>query len=191
MVTEEKFNIHLSNGEFEIIYSSFNEVCNGFNLQDFEIKIGMTENSACEYMEKLKPVVNFMRHIKYKHTELPKNYRLLQEYSAYWSEESGTIMFKSQKDEYIFYQPEEGKCYFNRITEMEFFLDTEIEEQVSIILRISVFDMKLMLAMVRETYEYLYKEIGGDVYAIRIGRDPIEAEKMMEKMQKEIAKHTA
>jgi len=190
MTINETFFIQLSHTNMKIIWNSFNEVCNGFVLPDFEKKIGMTLYSARDYMENLEPVSLLVYYLNYKGEEiLPKTQKQLTDgYIAYWDEKSRSVVFEALDKTRIVYQPEKGMSYFTKLATMD--LPVESEYELSLVMRLGVSELTVLLAVVREAYEYIYKEIGGGAYHARIGRDPDEAEEMMEKMQKEIEKHT-
>jgi len=173
-----------------IIRNSFNEVCNGFHVPDFEKKIGMKLDSVSDYMENIELIYRLTFNLHYKGEEvLPETQKQLTDgHIAYWDAKSQSVIFEAPNKTRIVYQPEEGRSYFTKLATMDFPVESEYE--LSLLMRVGVSELKLMLAVVRQTYEYLHKEIGGGEYRIRMGQHPAEAEKTIKELQQEIDKHT-
>jgi hypothetical protein len=49
----EKSTLEISKEELVIMCNALNEVCNGFNVLDFEMKIGTTEENALKFLKSL------------------------------------------------------------------------------------------------------------------------------------------
>jgi len=187
MATDKAFLVQFSFMELRIIKGSFNEVCNGFLLPDFKKKIGMTRDSAWEYMENLWPIYLFMRNLANNGGKaLPKTQKQLGDGNvAYWDEQSQSVVFETPDKRRIVYQPENGKKYFTKLSALD--VPVEAEYKLSLLMRLGVPDLKLMLAVVAETLRVLHEEY--EEYQTRMGPEPEDAERTMEKLRTEITKH--
>ena len=185
MTTEETVTVHFFHREFRAIFGSF---YNTPYISDFEAKIGITENAMDEWMEALRPVRILMRSIKDEEILPAEHKALMDGYTAYWDEKSDSIVFENPDRQWIVYQPENGRNYFDSLTAMEF--TVEDKGKLSILMPLTLFELKVLLALIRATYHYLHDETGSEYHA-RIGVSPHEAEELITRLQKEIEKHSA
>jgi len=149
----------------------------------------MTIESASEYKENIEPIYRLTFNLHYKGEEvLPKTQKQLTDgYIAYWDAKSRSVIFEAPDKSRILYQPEKGRSYFTKLTTMDFPVESGCE--LSLLMRLGVSELKVMLAVVTETYRKIHEQY--DEYHPRVGLWPEDAENTMEKLRKEIAKHSA
>ena len=141
-------------------------------------------------MDNIRAPLDLMLGIKRNSEEfLPPEHKGLEDgNTVYWDDTSKTVVFASSDKRYFFLQPENGREYYDTLTNMEFpFHETA---GFSIHMRVSVATLRIMLNMVRETLRLLEEWRPGEFHT-RFGLQPIEAENTMRKLQSEIDRHSA
>lgn len=188
---EKNTFVHFSYKEFTVIFGSFREVCFSFAIPpDFDQKFGLPPDSAERFMESLWPAARLMSAIFVAGEPLPTEHKVLQDgYSAYWDKDAKAVLLRDSDGNCLVYQPENGREYYDALAEMPFTLDAAVP--LSILIRPGLFELKVMLAMVRETYRELFENRSEGRFHARLGAWPEEAVNAMKKLQKEIDERSA
>ena len=142
-------------------------------------------------MDNIRAPLDLMLGIKRNSEEfLPPEHKGLEDgNTVYWDDTSKTVVFASPDKRYLFLQPENGKEYYDALTNMPF--PSHETADFSIRMRVSVAALRIMLNMVRETLRILTEEWGEGEFHTRFGLQPVEAENAMRKLQSEIDRHSA
>ena len=164
-----------------------------YHLPGYTAKTGLPEEVVREHCAKLRQLYFLMYGIQTDPDVLPVEQKTLRGgYTARWYAKTewrsytrgAAVVFVSPENKQIVFAPENGKQYFDRLTEMTLLL--EDKGTLSIVLRLSLPELKAMLALVKETYVYLDGYVNGEYHTL-LGVFPIEGEKLLQQLRRMIA----